>query len=159
MSRHLILVGFLVSSLGLVACGSGSRPTTGDDGRGHGASYACGTEKEPAIFVLKDVKPAAGESVPNRDIAHQFTIVDPPFMVDRFTLFLQPEHTAGTPTPSALQLAAAVQGKDIAYSATINAWSTAPGHVELTLNELMLNDNDCVFQFPVPVFSYDITAP
>jgi hypothetical protein len=159
MRRNFVLVGFLLSSLGFVGCGSGSGPTTGDDGHGHGASYACGTREEPVTLVLKDVKPAAGESVPNRSILQQFTIVDPPFIVDKFTLMLLPKHTAGTFTPTPLLLTMASQGKDQVYSATIDAWSTAPGHVELGLNGLMGNVNDCVFQFPSPLFSYDITAP
>jgi hypothetical protein len=160
MFKIMVLVSFLIPSLAVLGCGSGdSRPTTGDDGSGHGASYTCGTEQEPATFVLKDVKPAAGDVVPNRSIVHQFTIVDPPFMLSSFTLFLLPKHTAGTFSPSALQLTGTAQGKDLSYSATIDAWATAPGHVEIKLNQLMRNSNDCVFQFPSPVFSYDVTAP
>lgn len=159
MCRIVALFAFLASSFGILGCGGGSRPTSGDDGHGHGASYACGTEEEPAILVLKDVKPGAGETVSNRGIVEQFTLVDAPFMVQEFPFVLLSKHTAGTSSPSPLQLTVDVQGKDLVYSATIDSWATAPGHVERGLRGFWKNDNGCAFAFPSPLFSYDITAP
>jgi hypothetical protein len=159
MPKILELVSLLALSLGLFGCGGGSRPTTGDDGNGHGASYACGTEQEPATLVLKDVKPATGDTVANQSIVEQFTIVDAPFIVKEFTFVLLPKHTAGAYSPSPLQLTAAAQGKDLVYNATIDSWATAPGHVEVGLKDIWKNDNGCAFVFPSPLFSYDITTP
>jgi hypothetical protein len=159
MSRLVVLVSFLVASLGMFGCGGDSRPTTADDGHGHGASYACGTEQTPVTFVLKDVAPAAGATVANQSIVEHFTIVDSPFLIDKLTFVALPQHTAGTFSPNPLQLTMVQQGKDQVYSATIDAWSTAPGHVELGVNNMLATNNGCVFLFPSPIFSYDITSP
>ncbi|HEY5284352.1 MAG TPA: hypothetical protein VIM14_16285 [Polyangia bacterium] len=159
MPRLLVLVSLLVPSLGIFGCGGSSRPTTGDDGHGHGASYACGTEQAPVTLVLKDVAPEVGATVPNRTIVQQFTVVDPPFIMDKLTFVFLPKHTAGTPSPSPLQLTVVAQGKDQVYSATIDAWSTAPGHVEMGVDNVMANNNGCVFIFPSTLFSYEITSP
>jgi hypothetical protein len=159
MSRLLLRVSFLVASLGLLGCGGNSRPTTADDGHGHGASYACGTEQAPVTLVLKDVAPATGTTVANKSIVEQFTIVDSPFIVDKLTFVSLPQHTAGTFSPTPLQLTMVVQGKDQVYSTTIDSWSTAPGHVEVGVSNMLANDNGCVFLFPSSLFSYDITSP
>lgn len=62
-------------------------------------------------------------------------------------------------SPTPLQFTMVVQGKDQVYSTTIDSWSTARGHVEMGVSNMLANDNGCVFLFPSPLFSYDITSP
>lgn len=70
------------------------------------------------------------------------------------------ERTANrTFSSTPLQFTMVVQGKDQVYSATIDAWSTAPGHVEMGVNNIVANNSGCVLVFPSPLFSYDITSP
>jgi hypothetical protein len=159
MSKLLAFVSLSIS-VGLFGCGADSRPTTADDGRGHGASYACGTEQNPVTFVLKDVAPAAGTSVANQSIVQQFTLLDPPFVLTNgLTFSFPPNHTAGTPRPLPLQIAVDMSAKDHVYSTTVDSWSTAPGHVEMGERATHLNANGCAFVFPSPLFSYDVTSP
>ena len=96
MLKHLFIATLLILPWGLSGCGSDGRPTTADDGHGHGASYACGTQAAPVTFVLSSVVPAPGTAVPNRSVLQQFTLVDPPFLIDTFKLEALPQHTAGT---------------------------------------------------------------
>jgi hypothetical protein len=160
MSKLLVFVGLFALALGFVGCGADSRPATADDGRGHGASYACGTTAAPVTFVLRDVAPAAGTTVANQSIVQKFTIVDPPFMITTGLSFqFLPKHTAGTPSPLALPFTITSDGKDHVYSTTVDSWSTSPGHVEMGILGTLANDNDCAFVFPTPLFSYDVTNP
>jgi hypothetical protein len=160
MSKLLVFVSLFALPLGFVGCGSNSRPSTADDGRGHGASYACGTTAAPVTFVLRDVAPAAGTTVTNRSIVEKYTLVDPPFMITTGLSFeLPPEHTAGTPNPLTPQPTFATDGKDHVYSITVDSWSKSPGHVEMRVTDVLLSDNGCAFVFPSPLFSYDITSP
>jgi hypothetical protein len=159
MSKFLPLVCWSVMPLGILACGGNSRPATADDGHGHGASYACGTEKDPVTFVLKDVVPAAGTTVRSQGVLEQFTIVDSPFLFSSLTFAFLPTHTAGLSSPNPLSFTLQRQGNDLVCSTTIDSWSTAPGHVELGVHGMLASDNDCVFVFPSPLFSYDVTAP
>jgi hypothetical protein len=160
MSQHLFGFHLWLVPLLLFGCGSSSGPTTADDGRGHGASYACGTESEPVAFRLKDVLPVAGTTVVNKGIVQQFTLEDPPFILSTgLSFILLPKHTAGTPNPVSLQVMANTSGKDHVYSTTVDSWTTAPGHVELSDNKLRATQSDCVFVFPSPLFSYDVTSP
>jgi hypothetical protein len=149
-----LVVPFELSSCG----GSNSRPTTADDGHGHGASYACGTESAPVTLLLKSVVPDAGSTVPNRSILHQFTLVDPPFLVDKLKLVSLPKHTAGSYSPNPLQLTVDTQSRDHVYSMTVDAWSVAPSHVEIGAQDMLSTESGCVFVFPSPVFSYDLTS-
>lgn len=160
MSNLVAFVSLLVVPLGVLGCGANSRPTTADDGHGHGASYACGTETDPVTFVLKDVAPAAGTTVASQGIVQQFTLVDPPFYMRQLDfVFLLPRHTAGTPNPSPLQFTIDMSARDHVYSIPVYSWSTAPGHVEIGEQAMHLNDNGCAFVFPSPLFSYDVTSP
>jgi hypothetical protein len=49
-----------------------------------------------------------------------------------------------------------MQGKDLIYSSTDDAWATAPSHVETTFSGLFKTDDGCVYAFPSPLFSYDV---
>jgi hypothetical protein len=110
--------------------------------------------------MLRDVAPAAGTTVANQNIVQKFTIVDPPFMITTGLSFqFLPKHTAGTPSPLSLQFTVAADGKDHVYSTTVDSWSTSPGHVEMGVEDVLLNSNDCAFVFPSPLFSYDVTNP
>jgi hypothetical protein len=62
-------------------------------------------------------------------------------------------------SPTPLQFTMVVQGKDQVYSTTIDSWSTAPGHVEMGVSNMLANNNGCVFVSSSPLFSYDITSP
>jgi hypothetical protein len=160
MSKRLAFVTMLAMPLGFFGCGADSRPTTADDGRGHGTSYACGTKADPVTFVLRDVAPAAGTTVANQSIVQRFTLVDPPFVfTSGLTFNFLATHTAGTPSPLTLQFTVDMSAKDHVYSTTVDAWSTAPGHVEMGEQATHFNGNGCAFVFPSPLFSYDVTSP
>jgi hypothetical protein len=159
MSKLLVFASLFALPLGFAGCGSNSRPTTADDGHGHGASYACGTTAAPVTFVLRDVAPAAGTTVPNQNIVEKFTIVDPPFVITGLSFQTLPKHTAGTTSPFALQFTVVSDGNDDGYRIGVDSWSTAPGHVEIGVPGVFLNGNDCALAFPSPLFSYDITNP
>ena len=159
MSRLLSCVGLLIVLWCFLGCGSQSRPTTADDGHGHGASYACGTQSAPVTLLIKDVAPAVGTTVPSQSIVQQFTLVDAPFMLTTLKFVYLPEHTAGTSSPNPLQFTVVAQGKDLVFASTADSWSTAPGHVEVGVPDMLATDNGCVFVFPSPLFSYDVTSP
>jgi hypothetical protein len=160
MSKRSALATSLVVSLGIFGCGGNSRPTNADDGHGHGASYACGTEKDPVTFVLKDVVPAAGTAVANQGILEQFTVVDSPFLFSTLTFDLLPAHTAGTSSPNPLGFTLRqAEGNDVVCSTTVDSWAMAPSHVEVGVLGILESDNGCAFVFPSPLFSYDVTSP
>ena len=159
MSKRSALVSLLALSLWTLSCDGSSRPTTADDGLGHGASYACGTVEAPVKFVLKDVAPSAGTTVANQSIAQSFTIVDPPFLFSSLHFTFLPSHTAGLYSPNPLAFNSLQQGRDIVYTTTVTSWSTAPSHVEMAEQATHLTDSGCAFVFPTPLFSYDVTSP
>jgi hypothetical protein len=159
MSRLPASVTLLAISLGILGCGDSWRAATAGDGSGHGDS-SCGTQANPVTLVLKDVAPAASTAVANKSIVQQFTLVDPPLTLSNGLAFsFLPKHTAGTPSPLPMQYVVDMSGKDHVYRTTVDSWSIAPGHVEMGVQGTLANDDGCVFVFPSPLFSYDVTSP
>src|SRR5262245_50063872 len=83
-------VCFLIFGLACLACGGS------DDGGGGGD--ACNTIDTPKRFELANIEPAAGSSVPNRDIVHRFTI-NSAVGVNQLQAEMPAAHTAGAPNP------------------------------------------------------------
>lgn len=156
MNRTRWVLGCGLLGLLAVACGSTDSKATGPK---MGAATAdCGTVQEPLELVLKDVKPAPGSSLPNADIVHGFTVVGK--LVKLELAFAHAgSHTAGLPIPATTNWTYGVSGADTVYAALPMSWTSAPGHVELTLPSLLMEADGCVFSLPTPMFSYDITAP
>jgi hypothetical protein len=122
------------------------------------ATPGCGTVQEPLELTIKDVRPALGSSVPNVGIVQSFTIAGKLLKID--PTFAQPgTHTAGARIPNSVSWTYAASGTDTVYTSAPLSWTTAPGHVELTPNGLLVTADNCVSVMPTPTFSYDITAP
>jgi hypothetical protein len=134
-----------------VGCGGG------DEGGGDGKPD-CGTASSPDPFVIANVTPAPGASVPNANIVHTFKIVGNVY-APSLALAMPATHTAGLPTPNPTMWALAAESDGMLYTATPITWMTAPGHVEVQLAGAYADPDGCVFAFPSPMFSYDITAP
>ncbi|HSN97653.1 MAG TPA: hypothetical protein VLS89_05120 [Candidatus Nanopelagicales bacterium] len=143
---------FVVSTL-VAGCGGDD-----DGGAGGGSSSDCGTLSSPTVLELRDVTPAAGETVQNGGIVHAFTVVSAPGLFQSIALALGSEHTAGTPDPSSVQVSAQQEGQDIRYEAEPMTWATAPGRVELGIPTVYQDSEGCVYAFPSPLFSYEVEA-
>jgi len=118
----------------------------------------CGTHMEPGILKLANLVPAMGASVVNQTIVHSFTVVNAPGDFTNFDLRYGPSHTAGVPTPNGPRFQTTISGSDVAYQLTATSWSLAPGHVEWVASGGFDTSKGCTWNFPSPLFSYDITA-
>jgi hypothetical protein len=145
--------------LGLLAAGCGSSDDPkGPPGPNMGAATAdCGSVSQPHALTLKDVKPAAGTSVPNANIVQSFTIVGKLLKLDP-AFARSGAHTAGASIPATTSWTYGPSGSDTLYATLPMAWTT-PGHVELTTTGLFVEASGCVDALPNPMFSYDVTAP
>lgn len=152
---------FVLSSWILVvlsACSSSKGANATDGSTSSQADATCGTHSAPGIMTLSNLSPALGSTVVNQNIAHGFTVVHAVANFTNFTLAYGSGHTAGLSTPNAPQVHTTVSGSDVIYQFTINAWSRAPAHVEILANGGFDTSAGCTWEFPSPLFSYDITA-
>jgi len=138
----------LVMSWGLVASGCG-----GDDDDGPN----CGTLAEPVTLTLADVTPAQGSSVVNDSIVHAFTIVGVRALFST-SMRLLPAHSAGAPDPVLLNTTVDTSGEDLRYTVAPLRWTTAPASVRVDDSGRYETTDGCVYAFPSPLFSYDVTA-
>ncbi len=153
------VVGCAVLGLVAVGCGSGDDDSDQEKEPKMGTPTAgCGTVQEPLVLTLKDVKPAAGTSVPNADIVQTFTIVGK-LLELRPAFAAGATHTVGTSVPTALTWTLAASGGDSVYTSQPMSWTSTSGHVELDPPGLLATDDGCVSVLPTPTFSYDVTAP
>ncbi|MCC6551428.1 MAG: hypothetical protein IT372_00215 [Polyangiaceae bacterium] len=153
--RSLASKSLLALALATLAAGCGD---DGDSSSGGGGSTpGCGTTTEPTVLELRDVTPAAGSSVENDAIVQAFTVVAAPGVFQTMTFTPGDGHTAGTTDPASLQYTATPQGADIRYEITPVTWINAPSHVEIRIDNLYQDTKGCVFAFPEPLFSYDVT--
>ena len=145
-----MLSTLLLSSLAAAGCGDDSEGTAlvGAD---------CPNGGTPTVLTLRDVTPAAGETVENDDIVHAFTIVRPHGQFQDITFTIGPTHTAGNPVSADLQISVTQEGQDARYKVSPITWSTAPARVKMNIDDLYLDQNGCLFGFPKPLFSYDLT--
>ena len=134
-----------------LACGGG------DDGGGDSNEKDCGTASDPDPFVIANVEPAVGASVPNTGIVHRFKIVGTLY-VDTLQTLLVAAHTAGTPTGNPMWTITN-DGDGALYTSSPITWTTAPAHVEVDFAGGYAAPDGCVFAFPSPMFSYELTAP
>ena len=142
--------------VGVVAAASVACGGSDDEGDGGGGSD-CGTVSNPDSFVIANVEPAVGASVPNAAIVHRFKIVGDVF-VDTLPTTLPAAHTAGEPVADPTWMLTR-ESDGTAYASSPVTWATAPGHVEVNFTGVYAAPNDCVLAFPSPIFSYEVTAP
>jgi hypothetical protein len=127
----------------------------GDDGDDDDSGSDCGTTSNPDPFVITNVEPALGTTVPNAAIVHRFKIVGK-VIVDRVLADLAATHTAGEPASDPTWSFTA-EADGASYTASPITWTTAPGHVEVDFGGAYASPvDDCVLAFPSPMFSYEI---
>jgi hypothetical protein len=152
--RGLLLC--LVAGFAFGACGSGSDTPAGDLDASAGSSV-CGTYDHPGILKVTGLSPATGATVINQSIVHRFTVENAPAVFSSFTLNYGSKHTAGGSTPSEPKLQHTLSGNTMIYQLAVDTWSRAPGHVELVASNGYQTSKGCFWEFPSPLFSYDIT--
>jgi hypothetical protein len=141
----LVLAGACVT----LACGGGDE--------GGEAKPDCGTESDPDLLVLANVEPTVGAAVPNTGIVHRFKILGT-IQPTTLTLGLPAAHTAGLPIPNPTMWQPTPESDGYLYTSSPMSWTTAPSHVQIEVG--MLRDPEgCIYAFPSPLFSYEITAP
>lgn len=138
---------------GLAACGDGASK---QDSAVIADGGICGTNAEPGILNLAGISPAPRATVANQAIVHGFTVVGAPADFTSFDFKYAASHTAGWPTPANPRFTTTVVGSDVIYLLTIDSWSNSPGHVEFSANGGYTTSKNCAWNFPSPLFSYDI---
>ena len=119
----------------------------------------CGTHENPGILQLDGRTPPLGGTVNNHDIVHGFTVVDAPAEFRNFELRFGPTHTAGQPSPEKPRFTlVTLENGSIVYQLTIASWSLSPGHVEVVASGGYTTSAGCTWQFPSPLFSYEIVG-
>jgi len=139
----------------LWACGDSGSGNT-DAAATADAGVVCGTRSNPGVLKLTGLSPAIGSTVANQGIVHAFLVVKAPAVFTNFTLNYGASHTAGRSTPADLEFKVTASGSDLVYQLTVDAWSHAPGHVELEASGGYATLAGCSWVFPSPLFSYDI---
>ncbi len=139
---------------GLAGCGG---PAPRPENAGAADAGICGTHMNPGILKLTNLAPAMGATVNNQAIVHGFTVVRAPAEFSSFQLKFGPSHTAGLPTPEKPKFQLTIVGSDIIYQLTIDSWAHSPGHVEMVASG-GYDLGSCTWNFPSPLFAYDITG-
>jgi hypothetical protein len=140
---------------GLAGCGDASVHSVDAAARDGGP---CGTHANPGILKIASLAPALGATVNNQGIAHGFTVSNAPAQFSNFKLAFGSTHTAGIPTPANPTFQLTTVGSDIIYQLTIESWSRSPAHVELSADRGFDTAAGCTWEFPSPLFSYDIVG-
>jgi len=153
-TRSQALIVSLLAA-GVVACGDGAH---GVDGAVNTEAGICGTHAAPGILSLANLSPAMGATVANQNIVHGFTVLGAPAEFNNFELRFGPSHTAGLPVPEKPKFAMTPAESDIVYQLTIDGWTHAPAHVELLASGGFETMQGCAWDFPSPLFSYDIVT-
>ncbi len=117
----------------------------------------CSGINDPTVLTLVNVVPALGDSVPNQDIVHSFSIADDIVFSDIALAYLE-THTAGTPGP-ALKFSYEIAAATTDFTSSPVVWTSAPGHVELEAPIIYQTPDGCAYELPSPLFAYDVTAP
>ena len=152
-SPRVLLLG-LVVAFAFGACGDASITPPSD---ASADSSACGTSSNPGILKVTGLSPAIGATVVNQRIVHGFVVENAPAVFVNFTLRPGDTQTVGWSTPSDLKFQVTSSGNNLVYQLTVDAWSRAPGHVELEASTDYMTPKGCYWAFPSPLFSYDIT--
>lgn len=138
----------------LAACGDSTSKQ--DGAAGAREAGICGNSANPGTLTLAGLSPAKDAIVANQAIVHGFTVVGAPADFTSFDFRYAPTHTAGFPTPANPRFTTTVVGSDIVYQLTIASWSKSPGHVEVSASGGYTTSKNCSWEFPSPLFSYDI---
>lgn len=150
-----------VSLLGLVtafafgACDADSVTPSANRDASTGSSV-CGTYDNPGILKVTGLSPALGSTVVNQGIVHGFVVENAPAVFVNFPLQYGPTHTVGLSTPSNPRIQVTESGSNVIYQIMVDAWSRAPGHVEIVASDGYGTSKGCFWVFPSPLFSYDI---
>jgi hypothetical protein len=132
-------------------------------GCGAEAPLRCGTPDNPAVLHVGRRSPALGATVKNRAIEESFTVEGSPIYLELppypFSVLEEtPAHTAGyVGYQSATQWSSGVADGDVTIARTVDAWSEAPGHVELAVIVGWQSEQGCYYRLPDPILSYDVT--
>jgi len=140
----------------LAACGGGG---SNNANSAVDAGGVCGTFANPGILRSTTLSPAMGSSVVNGNVVHRFVVENAPAVFTQFTLKYGPGHTAGLSTPAEPTITvtpSGPSGSTLLYQVTVDAWSQAPGHVELVASNGYETSKKCSWIFPSPLFSYDL---
>jgi len=140
----------------LAGCGDDTGGTGGGGTSTGSGDASCGTVDDPGLFTISDVSPAPGDLVAGAQVVHSFRIVDAPAIVQELAFQSTAQHTAGKATPPELSFTVTQDGADLIYTASPVDWESVPAHVELTVPTVYQVSGKCVYQFPSPLFSYDI---
>jgi hypothetical protein len=117
-------------------------------------SVNCGGIGAPTELHV-DVTPALGASVPNKDIVHTLTVLDP-IGFDSQAIDYTAAHTAGDPDPA---LVFSLPDANNTLTAAKITWEYAPAHVEFEFPVVYATPDGCGYVLPSPLFAYDITTP
>ena len=140
----------------LAGCGGGGSTST--DSAVDATSGVCGTHANPGVLNVRGHTPAPGTSVVNQGILHTFTVEGAPAYFVNFQLVYGPTHTAGPSIPSDPKIQVTTSANNnLTYQFTVDAWSIAPGHVEVRASNGYDTTKGCSWVFPSPLFSYDVT--
>lgn len=123
-----------------------------------GDNGGCGTAQNPTPISVKDILPEAGSTVPNQDIQHEFTVVNPPGVLSNLNFTPGAAHTAGGRDPASVSYQSTVNGNEYTYTSIAFSWENAPAVIDLPHTGVFLDANSCVYSIPNLVFSYDVTA-
>ena len=148
----------LLCWLSAALAGCGGSGSTSPDSAVDATIGVCGTHANPGVLNVTGTTPASGTSVVNQGILHTFTVVGAPAYFVNFQLVYGPTHTAGTSTPSDPKIQVTTSANNnLTYQFTVDAWSLAPGHVEVRASNGYDTTKGCAWVFPSPLFSYDVT--
>jgi len=140
------LFGLVLGLAGVGGCAS--EPTT----------VPCGTEVAPGELRITKRIPELGASVKNLDIEESFTVGDSPISFEmRGILIEAATHTAGYDVSGRDFSRQPTLGKDVTFQRVVDAWSKAPGHVEIAAIAGWKTEDGCHYRLPDPVLSYDVT--
>jgi hypothetical protein len=117
----------------------------------------CQGVSNPAVIELTELEPALGESVPNEAIVHSFTVTGEVAFTSIVFAYSK-LHDAGKASP-ALELTYSNEGSGVVYTSEPTSWENAPGHIEMAVPVVYETAAGCAYTLPVPLFSYDVTAP
>lgn len=130
----------------VVACsGSHDEPST-----------TCGTLEKPLPVEVKDVSPAIGASVPNSAIVMTFTVAKAQL---KFGPDFATPTSDSTGTASTFRWRHSEVDANTVYSLGPMTFENAPSHFELEFAGLLQTTDDCIWQPPKQIFSFDVTKP
>jgi len=146
MSSRRGLFGLVLGLAGVAGCAS------------EPATILCGTEVAPGELRITKRIPELGASVKNLDLEESFKVGGSPISFDVQGILIEAAtHTAGYALSRRDFSMQPMLGKDITFQRVVDAWSEAPGHVEIEAIAGWKTEDGCHYRLPDPVLSYDVT--